>query len=153
MYDLLLDEAYCKGITVYEHVKFESNSKGLVKGNKIALSHKLNTIKERTCVLAEELAHKDINVGDIINQNNIDNRKQEYKARKLTFDRMVGLTGIIDAYKYGCRSLFDMSEFLDVPQEFLENSLECYKKRYGVCITIDTYIIYFEPILQIGQIY
>lgn len=153
IYELFLDEAYRKGIKVYENIKFESNSKGLIKGNKIALNSSLKTNKERTCILVEELAHCEVNVGNIVDQRNVDNRKQEYKARKLAYDRLVGLKGIINAYDKGCVNIYEMAEYLNVTEEFLLDAIKCYKNIYGVYTMIDNYIIYFDPSLHVGKLY
>ena len=63
------------------------------------------------------------------------------------YNRLIGLTGIVRAYEYGCRNRFEIAEYLDVTEEYLDEALSCYRRRYGVFTTVDNYIIYFEPSL------
>ena len=73
------------------------------------------------------------------------NRKQEYRARFYGYNLKIGLTGLIRAYEAGCRSFFEMAEFLDATEEYLKEAIQCYKSKYGICAVVDNYIIYFEP--------
>lgn len=125
---------------------------GRIKGNKIAIKNTLTTT-EKKCVLAEELGHYYTTVGNILNQDNIQNRKQEQRARLWAYNKLIGLNGIINSYKHGCRSFMEMSEYLDVSQEFLMEAIEKYRSKYGVFTTLDNYVIYFEPNLAVIEIY
>jgi hypothetical protein len=122
---------------------------GRIKGNRIAIRRDIATIKEKSCVLAEEIGHHLFNYGNIIDQSKTENRKQEMKARYWAYDKQVGLIGLINAYNAGCRNLYEMAEHLDVTENFLKDSLDSYRKKYGEYIVIDNYIIYFEPSLGI----
>lgn len=42
-----------------------------------------------------------------------------------------------------------MAEYLEVTEEFLKDALKRYHQKYGVCTTVDNYIIYFEPALGV----
>lgn len=101
--------------------------------------------------MAEELGHHYTSYGNIIEQSDISNRKQEYKARLIGYEIKIGLSGIIDCYKHGCQSIYDMAEFLEAPEEYIRDVIECYKSKYGVYATVDNYIIYFIPQLAIGK--
>ena len=78
--------------------------------NRIAINRSLPTQVEKSCVLAEELGHHYTTTGDILDQNNVMNRKQEYRARLYGYNLKIGLTGLIRAYEYGCRNLYEMAE-------------------------------------------
>ena len=39
----------------------------------------------------------------------------------------------------------------DVTTEFLNDTITAYREKYGVCITVDNYIIYFIPYLAIME--
>lgn len=144
-YESLLDESYNKGITVKE-VPLKSNSDGLYVNNKIALNkNRLNTRPEKSCVLAEELGHHYTSVGNILDLNNLDNLKQEYQARLYSYNKLIGLMGIIKSFEAGCIDRYEIAEYLDVTEEFLEGALNCYKDKYGVSVDIDNYTICFVP--------
>lgn len=126
--------------------------KGRIKENRIAIKNTLTTT-EKKCVLAEELGHYYTTFGNILDQDNVQNRQQEQRARLWSYDKLIGLNGIINSYKYGCRNLIDMSEYLDVSQEFLIEAIEKYRSKYGIFATLDNYIIYFEPNLAVIEMY
>lgn len=120
-------------------------NEGRIKGNKIAIKSNLTETKKK-CVLAEELGHHYTTSGDILNQDIISNRKQENCARLWAYNKLIGLMGIINAYKRGCRNRYEMAEYLDVDEQFLADALERYSLKYGKYVTVDNYIIYFDPL-------
>lgn len=144
-YDALLAEADRSNVFVIENAAFSSSSDGLINGNVIGINKNIRTWKKRTCILAEELGHYYTSSGDIIDQSNVSNRKQEYRARCWAYEKLVSLHGIISAYESGCRSAFDMSEYLDVTEEFFIEAMESYRSKYGICKIVGNYAIYFEP--------
>ena len=150
-YEELQDVACKDGIDVIER-RFKSNNiKGLYCNGVIAVNKDIETQKEKSCVLAEEIGHDRTSYGDILDQNDIMNRKQEYRARLYGYNLKVGLTGLIRAYEESCRNLYEMAEYLDVTEEYLRNALQCYKSKYGECVSIDNYLIYFEPKFAVIQ--
>ena len=82
---------------------------------------------------------------DILDQSKVENRKQEYRARLYGYNLKIGLTGLIRAYEAGCRNLYEIAEYLDATEEYLKETFECYKSKYGLCVSVDNYVIYFEP--------
>jgi len=150
-YDELLREADSLGLVVREKSLWSSN--GRLKGSKIAIRKDIATLKEKACVLAEEIAHVELSVGNIIDQNIVSNRKQEYKARVLAYDKMVGLNGIIEACEAGCTSFYMTADYLGVTEVFLMEALESYRMKYGLCTRFDNNIIYFEPSLGVMRLY
>lgn len=85
------------------------------------------TSTRKACILAEELGHHMTSVGNILDQKDIGNRKQEHKARKWAFERLVPLQDIERAVKHGHRDPWDMAEYLGVDERFLREAL----KHYG----------------------
>ena len=142
-YEQLLTAADQEGLAVKEHPLADHD--GLLSGNRIAVRKDIETQAEKSCVLAEELGHHYTTSGNILDQKNIMNRKQEYRARLYGYNLKVGLTGLIRAYESGCRNIFEMAEYLDATEEYLKEALLCYKSKYGICTAVDNYIIYFEP--------
>lgn len=149
-YERLIDEAYNSGLKVKEFLI--PGFKGRIKGNRIAIRKDIPTIKEKSCILAEELGHYYTSYGDIIDQSITENRKQEYRARMWAYNKQVGIIGIISAFNAGCQSIYDTAEYLDVTEEFLINAINCYRSKYGLYATVDNHIIYFEPNLAVMKI-
>ncbi|CEO32940.1 hypothetical protein [Paraclostridium sordellii] len=69
----------------------------------------------------------------------------------VSYDKLIGLNGLIYAWKNRCRSKEEIAEFLDVIILFLDEALECYKNKYGVSVKIDNYMIYFIPSFIISE--
>ncbi len=121
-----------------------SGLKGLYYNGCIAIEQGLSS-NEKSCILAEELGHHYTTVGNILDQSSVSNRKQELRARMWAYNKLIGLLGIVKSYEHGCRSLYDMAEYLEVTEEFLKDALERYRQKYGMYTVVDNYIIYFEP--------
>lgn len=152
LYEHLQDEASQDSVPVINH-HFKSNRiKGIYCNGIISLNKHLDTTAEKTCILAEELGHHYTSVGNILDQTIASNRKQEQQARTWAYNRLIGLIGIVNSYKAGCQNLYEMAEYLDVTEEFLHNALKRYREKYGEYVTIDNYIVYFEPCLGVLEI-
>lgn len=145
-YDELLKEAQDNNLIVKE--KPLPISKGRIKGNRIAIKHNMTEI-EKACVLAEEIGHHYTAVGNILDQSTVENRKQEMRGRLVAYNKMVGLRGLVEAYNHHCRNLEDTAEYLEVTPEFLQETIDCYRSKYGICTTVDNYAVIFEPNLAI----
>lgn len=124
-YEQLLDEAVDLGIKVRE--KPLQGSDGRTKYDKVAIRQDMTTVR-KTCVLAEELGHCLTTVGNILSQDSIDAVKQEHRARKWAYQKVVPVDRIIEAVGKGNVTLWDMAEYLDVDEEFLRDCL----MHYGI---------------------
>lgn len=149
-YEALLAEACDEGLTVKEKPLKYNN--GRIKGRRIAIRKNLDTSTEKACVLAEELGHHYTTVGDIIELDTPQKRKQERQARLWAYNKQIGLRGLVRAYEHGCQNRYEIAEYLEVTEEFLEECIACYRDKYGVCATIDDYYIMFIPSLKVGKI-
>ena len=147
-YDELLMDADHEQLIVKE--KPLINNDGRIYKNRIAIRTDLTDI-EKSCVLAEELGHYYTTVGDILDQSDDGNRKQERRARLWAYDKKIGLHGIINAYEARRTSIDEMADFFDVTPEFLRDAIKCYKAKYGHYVTLDNYIIFFEPNLSVAK--
>ncbi len=151
-------------LTTYEDILMEADAnnlitkekplrahKGRIKGNRIAVNGNLSE-REKKCVMAEELGHYYTGYGNILDQSLISNRKQELHGRIYAYNKLVGLMGIVDAYKNHCTSISESAEFLDVTEEFLNDALSHYKSKYGRYAVIDNYAIFFEPYIAVLEL-
>lgn len=149
-YDELLMLADDEGLITKEKPLLAND--GRIAGERIAIRSDIETSTEKSCVLAEELGHYYTSYGNIIDQTDTSNRKQEYRARLKGYEIKIGLSGIIECYKYGCNSLHDMAEFLDSTEEYLQSAIDCYKNKYGIYTRESNYIIIFEPSLAVMKL-
>jgi hypothetical protein len=67
------------------------------------------------------------------------------------YNRLIGLCGIIKAYKAGCQNRYEIAEYLEVTEECLQECIECYRDKYGVYTAVDNYVIYFLPNLAVME--
>lgn len=148
-YEELLKEADSMGLVVKE--KSLQSGDGRIFNNKIAIRQDIPTETEKSCVLAEELGHHHTSVGNILNMEDLSNRKQERQARLWGYNKLIGLTGIVNAFESGCQSAYETAEFLEVTVEYLQECIDCYRDKYGICTEIDNYIIYFIPNLAVME--
>lgn len=125
-------------------------SKGRIKGNWIAIRKNMSET-EKKCVMAEELGHYYTGTGDILDQSSVSNRKQELCGRVYAYNKLIGLTGIVESYKHQCQNLYESAEYLDVTEDFLKDAIFYYKRKYGTHAIIDDYIIVFEPTISVVE--
>ena len=121
---------------------------GRIKGNRVAIRRSIPTQRKKACVLAEELGHFFTSSGSILDDSPLA-RKQERKARMWAYDVQIGLSGLIEACEAGCRSVFEVAEYLDVPENFLTDCLTCYHEKYGTQVKYGGYMIFFDPYMEI----
>lgn len=143
LYDILLEECTNKDIEVYEK---RMKSKGLYSDNVIWINEALPTIADKYSILAEELGHYHTTVGDILDQSSLYNRQQELRARSWAYKKLVPLSKIIQAHKEGIKNRYELAQYLEITEDFLENAIKRYKEKYGVTVNYENYTICFEPL-------
>lgn len=150
-FEKLEDVAYQDDVDVLNY-RFESNNiKGLYCDGVIAIREDM-TIPEKTCALAEELGHHETSVGNILDMTSAVNRKQERQARLWAYNKQISLIGLVRAFEHGCQNRFEIAEYLEVTEEFLEECIECYRNKYGICKRVDNYVVYFIPQLSVMKL-
>lgn len=149
-YEMLLDQAESRGLSVKE--KPLQYNDGRIRGNRILIRSTIETRCQKAAVLCEEIGHYETAVGNILDLSVTANRKQELRGRVWAYNRLIGLAGILKAYKMGCRNRYEMAECLDVPEDTLQEALDYYRSRYGVFTQVDNYVIYFEPALGVMEL-
>ena len=149
MYEKLLDEAKGHGITVIERYPFESpRIRGLCCDGTIAISEQIETNAERTVVLCEELAHALTSYGNIL-----EDKQMERRTRERSFDRLIGIKGLLLAYLEGCREPWEFADRFGVPHEFFDAAMQSYRARFGtmkeVTVHGKRYLLTFEPYFSV----
>ena len=129
-YEDLLLEAENSDLVVVD-VNFSSNDiKGLYCDGYIGLKKGMKTT-EKACILAEELGHYYTSVGDILDQSNIMNRKQEKVARRWAVEHMITPDMLINALLFGCTNRYEVADYLSITEDFLTETLSVFKRKYG----------------------
>lgn len=150
--ETLLNECKKLGINVVSN-PLPDNIKGLYYSDSktepvITLNPSIDTQSEVCCVIAEELGHYHTSYGNLLSENTSTTiiRQQEKRAKRWAYEKLIPLDKFIDAYDNGIGNRYELSQFLDVTEEFLEECISYYKEKYGAFKAADKYIIYFEPL-------
>lgn len=146
-YERLQELARKKGLTVSEK-RFVFYD-GLIHGRRIGIRKTIETEAGKADVLAEEVAHYALTVGNILDQSVTENRRQEARARRLAHDIRIGLDGLVDAYRAHCSSRYEIADYLGTTEEFLQEAIDGYRDKYGRCAVCGDCIVIFEPSLAV----
>ncbi|NDQ79789.1 toxin [Staphylococcus aureus] len=132
-------------IEVREADVLPDNLDGVWLGDLILIKRGLSD-REKAGILFEELAHNKLTYGDIADYSIFNNRKFENYARRHGFTSAVPLHEIVEAYNYGVRNLYELSEYLQLSEEYILEAIENYKKIYGIGTHYGEYSITLEPL-------
>ncbi len=150
--ETLLNECKDLGINVVSK-PLPDNIKGLFYTDSdtepvITLDPSVNTLSEVSCVIAEELGHYHTSYGNLLSGDTSTTviQQQEKRAKRWAYEKLIPLDKFFDAYNNGIRNRYELAQFLDVTEGFLEECISYYKEKYGSFKVVDKYIIYFEPL-------
>ncbi len=95
---------------------------GLYCDNVVWINRNLPTSR-KACILAEEIGHYTTSVGDILDIRDLDNARQELRARVWAFNKLLSVDQIVDAASKGYTEVYEMAEYLGVDEKFLRDYL------------------------------
>lgn len=144
-YESLLIEAQSEGIEVFER-PLNGKLKGLYSDNIICIDKDLEDYIEKVCILAEEIGHYHTSTGDILNQQDVRNWKQELRARQWAYEKLIPLSAIVEAHQAKVNGRHEIADFLGVTEEFLQAAIDRYRDRYGLIAGYQNYIIFLDPL-------
>lgn len=146
-----LEQEACDNGIAIDYIKFNSEHLcGLYVDGSIAIKEGMVSSKTADTI-AEELGHHCTSVGNILKQDTINARKQERTARLWSYNKRIGLIGILNAFQNHCTNRYEIAEYLGISEDTLTDALECYRQIYGTGVMVDNYFIQFEPTLQIYE--
>ncbi|HEC2172257.1 TPA: ImmA/IrrE family metallo-endopeptidase [Staphylococcus delphini] len=140
---LLIENQHIK---IKDTVKLPYGYKGFYSDQVILIDDSLTEYKKHE-TLAEEIAHHKITYGNILDQSNMLNRKFELKARRLANESVITLQGLINAFNYGVQNIYDLALYFEVTKDFVLDTIQHYKQKYGLRTHCGKYIIEFEPLI------
>lgn len=126
--------------------------KGLIIDNTIFIDKSLSDI-EKYVVLSEEIEHFNYNSGDILQQSDLRNRKQESFARGKAFEKVFTFEDMIKAFERRVDSLNELSEMLGLTEEYITDAIEHYARKHGQYTNYKGYYIHFLPTLSVVKIF
>ena len=105
-----------------------------------------NSYQKHIETIAEEIGHYETSYGDITNYNQITHAKQEVKARRYGHQLILNLDTLIEAFKAGVQSDYELADYFDVSTEYIHSAVNSMKIKYGISHYHDGHIIRFEPL-------
>lgn len=137
-------------VYLYDRAELPTEINGLyieTATNKLILLDKtIRSSIEKTCILAEEIGHYYTAVGNFTDQTKLENRKKERLGRAWGYEYLIPLHLIVEIGQAGIQGRHAIAEYLDVTEQFLQDSIEHYQRKFGLYTTHENYIIYFEPL-------
>ncbi|WP_410512083.1 ImmA/IrrE family metallo-endopeptidase [Paenibacillus sp. BR2-3] len=145
-YEALHKEACTSGVDIIEK-SLRGRNKGFYGDGVIILDKRISTVIEKACILAEEIGHYHTSDGDILDQTDIQNRKQELRARQWAYQCMIPLDRIVQAHYAHVSGRYDLAEYLGVTEKFLQAAIDRFTEKYGPSVTVDDrHIVLFDPL-------
>lgn len=112
----------------------------IVNFNKITCiftnNSKISTYKEEKCILAEELGHYYYDAYYSIYSSKQDIERNEYKAFKWKCLACVTKQSILDCFKKGLFTKYDIAEELNVEVNMVEFAINYYKNNNNLVIDV-----------------
>lgn len=145
-YEALTIEAHASGIEIVEKT-LRGRNKGFYGNGLILIDKRISTIIEKACILAEELGHHHTSSGNILDQQDIRNRKQELLARQWAYHCMLPLDRIVEAHRAKISGRYELAEYLGVTEEFLQDAIDRFTAKYGLTVKADDHhVVVLDPL-------
>ena len=135
--DILLLTGRLPGLSGFYYLNTEYGIKS------ITLSASLDTVAQKTCILAEELEHYVSTPQDLFTAPNAVRDKYENIARFAAIRRLMPFEKLLR-----CRAfcdIYEMADYLNITPEFIAAGLLAYKEHYGYSVLYRGYTIHFDP--------
>lgn len=84
---------------------------------------------DKQVILTEEFMHMLTSVGVILNQSQLENRKQELLARRLAYKAIISIDDLIHCYNLGLQNTYEIANELDLPEKFVLNAIDYFKTQ------------------------
>lgn len=88
--------------------------------------------KRKREVLSEEYAHYKTSVGNIVNYDTTNSRKQEWKARRYSAEMIVTLDDLIECHEHGLSTIYECADYLDISMATLKDVLRHYQSKFDL---------------------
>lgn len=152
-FEALLDMVSSE-VPVIEGPLLQKGYEGLYRQGRIYLEKSLPTTRKKERLM-EEYGHHKTSVGNIINYNSPESRKQEVRARQHALETLVPLDRLLECSFAGLSTKYECAEFLEVEVEVLNEALYYYSAKFGQVHFYKGCIMHFNGdsvyILNTGQ--
>lgn len=132
----LYDIAERENIKIYDWHVEDANGiyVNIDKINAIALNYdNIGTYIEEKQVLAEELGHYYMDATyPLYSKDTVLMSKQEYRAKKWSYNTLISFDKLRLAVKNGMRDLYTLANYFDVTAEYMQKAINFYINKYGL---------------------
>lgn len=68
------------------------------------------------------------------------------RARNWAYKKLIPLNKIVQAHKSGVRNRYELAEFLNVTEKFLDEAIKRYIEEYGLFKKVGEVTLCFQPL-------
>lgn len=141
-YEKLIIDAERLGATVIE-MDLEGET-GYCLNEALFINKNLSE-KQKYWILSEEIGHFKTTFGNILNLNDIRNKKLENVARSESIERVCSLVHIVNAIKQGANDRYEIAEYLSITDNFFDEAIKYHRLKNELFCECDGVVLYFEP--------
>lgn len=128
-YEEMVQLAYDQGVYVIEF-DFNGSMQGYYCDGYVFIDKYANE-SQKLALLAEELGHHYTATQNITTLDTLENRKQEAIGRQWAIEQLLPIEDIIESVIGGCYNLYEVSEHLNLPMDFISEALSYYNRKKG----------------------
>lgn len=152
--ELMEDRLIADGVKVDRSILRRSRLRGLYVGGSatrppFVLVNDRLSYREQRCVLAEEAGHHYRSIGLALDRKDSTQWKNELAGRRWAYEELIPLSSLIESWKRGNTTIYDIADDLNVTEDFLRDGIEYLHARYGVSASCAGWTVQFDPYLDV----
>lgn len=117
--------------------------KGIIDDETVYLNPR-QTKTQLASTLSEEIGHYLTSAGNILDQESLETKKQERKARDVGATLVVTPENILKCYENGYETIESCADFLGITKETFTNAIDYYRRKDGAIMTENKDVIVFN---------
>ncbi|EAE1669503.1 toxin [Listeria monocytogenes] len=125
-----------------------TNRYGIYADGHILLERHMNS-RNKKVILIEEYLHSKHTEGNILDETDINNKKQENFVRRKNYELLFSSECIIRAYNLGFTYYHDVADYFDLPETFIRDAIKHYEQLYGEMWEVGEYIIFLGNYIEV----
>ncbi|MBC2196274.1 toxin [Listeria booriae] len=142
-------DAFSNKLAVIECDLYKNTKRyGIYADGHILIERRMSNSYKKV-VLLEEYLHYKHTAGDILNESTLSNKKQENFVRRKNYETLFSWECIVRAYYLGFKYYHDVAEYFDLPESFVREAVEHYRRTHEKMWDVGEYIIYLDNYIEV----
>lgn len=138
-----------KTLPIYECNLLQNTGRyGLYSKGHILIEQRMND-KSKKVVIMEEYLHSKHTIGNILDESDIRNKKQENFVRRKNYELLFSWKSIVTAFNMGFTYYHDVAEYFDLPEDFIREAVEHYKSTHELLWDVGEYVIFLGNYMEV----